>query len=300
MIKVFTHVVHGKNTRESLAEALHKSLNWITEIIQDLEKEGFIRKKQNFQIKGSRLLIEVANTYHALKLKELLFQYLRMPFEDLLADSKLLFLAAISEDWTNTKVATQLSGISKYIVDKYRPQFKNRGVIMQKGNLYKINERAWPLLKEFIIAYKNYATIKGNIKWKYQDEILFEVDNEELIQGSLTGFAKYKNYGVLVRVISALCKLPASKISKEEIFIHSLFEIDDPRTLHLALTFYLKNKLKYKKILPLVMKYGKYTMFENFIKLLKTKEDKVRLESLPTFDRRDFKRIAHMYGVKNV
>lgn len=300
MIQVFTQVAHGKNTRKDLAEALHKSPSWITEIIQDLEKEGFIRKQQHYKIKGNRLIIEIANTYHALKLKELLFKYLRMPFEDLIADSKILFLASVSEDWTSTKVATQVSDISKYIIDKYRPQLKNRGVIMQKGSLYRINEKAWLLLKEFIVAYKNYSTIKGNVKWKYQDEILFEVDSEELIQGSLTGLARYKDYGVMVGIISALCYLPEKKLSPEEIFVHSLFEVDDPRTLHLALTFYIKNKLKYKKVLPIAMKYGKYTMLENFMKLLKTKEDEVKLEALPIFDRKDFKRIAHMYGVKNV
>jgi len=300
MIEVFTQVAHGKNTRESLSQSLHKSQNWITEIILDLEKEGFIKKQRDYKIKGSRLIIEIANTYHALKLKELSFEYLKMPLEDLMANSKILFLASVSEDWASTNVATQVSSISKYAIDKYRPQLKNRGVIMQKGDLYKINEKAWPLLKEFIIAYKNYSTIKGNVKWKYQNEILFEIDNEDLIQGSLTGFAKYKEYGVLVRVISALCKLPASKISKEEIFVHSLFEVDNPRTLHLALTFYLKNKLKYEKILPIAMKYGKYTMFENFAKLLSIKENKIKLEALPTFDREDFMRIAHMYGVKNV
>jgi len=41
-------------------------------------------------------------------------------------------------------------------------------------------------------------------------------------------------------------------------------------------------------------------MFENFVKILKTKEEKVKLEGFPTFDRKDFIRIANMYGVENV
>ena len=48
------------------------------------------------------------------------------------------------------------------------------------------------------------------------------------------------------------------------------------------------------------MRYGKYTMFENLIKLLNLKEDRVKLEGLPDFDRKDFIRIANMYGVRNV
>lgn len=301
MIRAFTYIIKGENTLTKLAKALNKSIYWTDIIISSLEKEGIIRKKQNFQIKGSRFVIEVANTYHSLKFKELLFEYSGISFENLLSDGRLLFLAAISEDWTSTKMATQVSGISKYIVDKYRPELKNRGVIIRKGCLYTINVKAWPLLKEFVVAYKNYSTVEGNVKWKYQNEILFEVNDEQLIKGSITGLAAYKHYGVFVRIISALCFLPKKKFSKEEIFVHSLFEVDDPRTLHLALTFYIKNKLKYEKVFPIAMKYGKYTMFESFVKLLKIREDKViKLEALPTFDGKDFKRIAHMYDVKNV
>ncbi len=300
MIQAFHAVVHGKNTLEKIAFHINKSLKQSSVVVNDLEREGFIRKQRDYKIKGSRILIDIAPTSHATKLKVLIFEYQYLKFEDILSDSKLLFLAALSEDWMTLKEASKLSKISKYMIDKYKKSLQNRGIIIRKKTFYTINKKMWPSLHEFLLEYKNYSTIKGNVKWKYQDEVLFEVDSKELIQGLLTGFAKYKDYGVLVRIISALCKLPASKISKEEIFVHSLFEVDDPRTLHLALTFYLKNKLKYGRVLPIAMRYGKYTMFENFVKLLKTKEDKVKLEVLPIFDRKDFIRIAHMYGVKDV
>ena len=48
------------------------------------------------------------------------------------------------------------------------------------------------------------------------------------------------------------------------------------------------------------MKYGKYTMFNNFIKILKTKEEKAKFDDLPEFDKKDFIRVANMYGVNNV
>jgi hypothetical protein len=34
--------------------------------------------------------------------------------------------------------------------------------------------------------------------------------------------------------------------------------------------------------------------------LLKTKEERVRLDGMPAFERKDFIRIAEMYGVENV
>ena len=153
----------------------------------------------------------------------------------------------------------------------------------------------WPLLREFLLAYRKYNTINGHVHWQFQNEVLFSVDREELIQGTPTGLYKYEDYGVKMGVILALCVFPKRKVAKEEIFVHSLFEVNDPRTLHVALTFYLKNKLKEKKVMPLAMKYGKYTMFTQFLKVLATDEKKLKLGELPMFERSDFKRIAKMY-----
>lgn len=339
MIRVFSYVVKGENTLTKLAQALKKSIYWTDIVMNDLEKEGFIIKNRNYIIRGSRILVEVAHTPHALKLKELLFEYSGISFEDLITESKLLFLAAISEDWMSKRIAVQLSGISKYTIERYLPELKNRGIIdisrfvfaqssyfsprvsksnlddaqepkytpdfsprvLDKNkNLYKINNKAWPLLKEFLIAYKNYSLVEGQVKWKFDKEVLFKVNNEKLIQNNATGLYAYQDYSIKVRVITALCILPKKKLSKEDIFIHSLFEVNDPRTLHLALTFYIKNNLNYKKVLPIAMKYGKYTMFNNFIKILKTKEEKIKFDNLPKFDRKDFIRVANMYGVNNV
>lgn len=299
MIRIFTLITRGMNTIEQIAKAQHKSVNWITEVLQDLEKEGFIVKKKSYLLRGSRLSVEVANTNHAIKFKELIFAYPTIHFEDILSDSKLLFLAAVSEDWITKDEISKLSKISKEMISRFTPMLKNRGIIIRKNNLYIINEKAWPLMKEFILAYKNYAIVNGKVKWKYRNEMLLEVNSQKLVQGSLTGFALYPKYNMKLFVVKALCKIPEGKISKEEVFVHSLFQIEDSRTLNLALLFYLKHKLNYKKVLSRAMRYGKYTMFNNYVKLLKIKEERMPLTSLE-FDRKDLKRIAHIYGVKNV
>lgn len=300
MTRVFAQVIHGASTLKRIALALDKSLNWISEIVNQLEDGGFIIKKRGHNLNGSRISVEVSGTNHALKLKELMFKYQTLNFEKILADSKLLFLAALSEDWVNIKEASKLSKVSKYMIARYRKSLMNRGIITRKNALYKVNSKAWPILHEFLLAYKNYSTLNGDVRWRYQDEIIFSVDSENLVMGSTTGLIRYRDYGIPVRIVSALCRLPEKKLFKEEIFVHSLFELEDPRTLYLALTFYLKNKLKYKKVLSVAMRYGKFTMFQNLVKLVKTTEKKIKLEALPAFDRLDFKRVAYMYGVKNV
>lgn len=300
MLMAFSLIMGGENTVIKLAHALHKSIKWADNIINALEDEGFISKKANYTLKGSRFQIEIAPTPYSHKLKELLFEYSGISLEEVITESRLFFLTAISEDWMSISLAAKLSRISKHSIERYRPKLMNLGILKKKKNLYTINEKAWPLVKEFLIVYKNYAVIDGHVKWKYNEEILFEVNNEKLIQNNATGLYTYKNHGVKAGVVSALCYLPKKKLSKEEIFVHSLYEIKDPRTLYLGLTFYLKNKLSYNKVMPIAMKYGKYSIFENFNKLLRTNEERVNTNILPGFERKDFIRMLDIYGVKNV
>ena len=80
-----------------------------------------------------------------------------------------------------------------------------------------------------------------------------------------------------------------------------MLQVDDPRLLHLALTFYMKHKLNTKKVEKLAMYYDCYSKYEELRNLPFVIEEYKKLESFQTaFDRKDFCRIAHMYGVKNV
>jgi predicted transcriptional regulator len=297
MLKVFQDLVLGKKTLQEIARQEKKSLNYVSEVVQDLEKEGFVKKTSNFSLKKSRFIIEISDTSHASKLKELIFKYPTIKFEEILSDGRLLFLTTISEDWIDTKNIVQLTKLSKYSLDRYIPQMKNRGILLYKDGLFKLNSIAWSLLKEFLISYKSRSSPEGIIKWKYQEETLLESNKRGLVGASLTGFACY---GMKITLVSHLFVLPEKTLSNEEIFVHSLFEIQDPRTLNLALVFFLKNKLSKKKVSSLAMKYGKYSMFKEISNILDSKEEKIHSNILPTFERKDFLRIAKMYGVKNV
>ena len=70
MIEIFAEIARGNSTIGGLANAQHKSVNWITEILQELEKEGFAIKKTNYKIKGSRINNKFTNTNHAIALKD--------------------------------------------------------------------------------------------------------------------------------------------------------------------------------------------------------------------------------------
>jgi len=300
MIQIFEEVAQGANTRELLAARLKKSLNWISEILNQLEEEGFVIKNRCYTSASSRIRIELSGTQYSMRMKELAIEYQAIKLEDILANVKLLYLAALCEDWISMQEASKLCKISIHTIRKINKGLMDRGIIIRKNRLYTINSKMWLLLRQFLVEYKNYGNYPGQVKWRFQDEAIFKVTKENNIQGSTSGFYQYKDYGVTVGVISALCTLPKRELSKEEIFVHSLFEVDDPRTLHLAMAFYLKNKLNYSKVLPIAMKFGKYTLFINLMRLFDAKDKKIKLDQLPMFDRNDFIRILDLYEVKNV
>ena len=48
------------------------------------------------------------------------------------------------------------------------------------------------------------------------------------------------------------------------------------------------------------MFYDVHSTFRDFETVLDSKEEAIKTEHLPQFDRKEFRRIAKMYGVKNV
>ncbi|MFH1848760.1 MAG: hypothetical protein ABH879_01085 [archaeon] len=300
MLEVLNLVIHGYSTIESIAETIKKSKNWVSEIVTMLENEWLIAKRKAFGIRKSRLSLALAATPHALKLKELLLEYNTIDFKEILAGVRLSLLTSLCLDWKDMKTASSQAGISMTTARIYTRNLINRGILQKNSRMYKVNTTAWPKLQEFLKEYRNFSTFNGTLKWKYKDEILLEIDNEMLKKGVYTGFGRYSDYGVRVNTIKVLCYVPEKQLSKEEIFVHSLFEINDSRTLYLALTFFLKAGLRRKKVEKMAMKYDIYTKFINLMTLLNTMDERMDIAGLPAFERSGLKRVMGLYGVKNV
>lgn len=298
MLETFKLIIHDHASILKLAGALGKSENRVSEIASELEKEGFAAKEASFGTRGSRMRIKLAPTPHAAKLKDLILRYKATDFSGILTRAKLDLLAALCFDWKDLRTASEQAGISASTAKVYARQLRNRALLARQKRLYKLGR--WQELQDFLKEFRNFSTVNGVVKWKYKDEMIFEIDDERLKKGVYTGFARYGEYGVQVYTARAICCLPGRKLSKEEIFVHSLFEVEDNRTLNLALVFYLKNRLSKGKVEKIAMRHDLFSKFADFQQLLSTKQERVKLESLPLFDRKEFARIAGMYGVKNV
>ncbi|MBI3036586.1 hypothetical protein HYY73_02420 [Candidatus Woesearchaeota archaeon] len=300
MLRVFSLAVRGSETLPELANGIGKSQNWASEVVSALAEEGYVAKERKGRLHQSRVRVRLSGTPYALKLKELLFQYRTIDFSEILCGIRLDLLAALCLDWKDLALASGQSGVSLAAARQYARQLSDRGVLQRRGRLYRVNQKAWPVLQGFLKELRNYSLLNGALKWKYKDEEIFAIDDEKMKVGVYTGFARFADFGITIGLVGALCYVPGRKLSKEEIFVHSLFEIEDSRTLYLALAFYLKNKLEKRKVGKVAMKYDLYTTFSELAQLLAAREEKLKVGSLPEFELQDFRRVAAMYGVEDV
>ena len=301
MVRVFKIVCHESDTLQSIAKATEKSVSWTSEILNQLIDAQFVTAELASSSPGSRKIFMVANTAYAAKLKQLMYIKPYIDFSEIVTGSRLKVLSTILYDWKDYETISKMVNASTHAVRQTVPQLKSRGFISKKGRLLKFNNVAWHHLLEFLKELRNFSGLNGFLLWKYNKESIFIVDNKSLTKGTLTGFNKYVDYGMKVVTVTGCCYIPEKKISKEEVFVHSLLQVDDPRLLHLALAFYLKHGLNTKKVEKLAMYFDCYSRLQELKILPSLKEDYKKLESFQTtFDRKDFHRIAHMYGVKNV
>lgn len=305
MVRVFNIVCHENDTLQSIAKEAGKSLSWTSEVLHQLIEEQLItaRFRHHFpeDFPKSKKIFQVANTSYADKLRQLMFIKPYIDFTEIIAGIKLKVLMAILFDWKDYKTISKMVKTSAHAVRQTVPKLKNRGIITKKGRLLKFNEISWSHLFEFLKELRNFSSLNGFLLWKYDKETVYAVDDKRLAKGVLTGFNRYSDYGVRVVTVTGCCYLPEKKLTKEEIFVHSLLQVDEPRLLHLALTFCIKHKLNTKRVKQLAMYYDCYSKYEELKTLPLLREDYKKLESFQiTFDRKDFRRIASMYGVKNV
>lgn len=301
MVRIFKIVCHGNDTLPGIAKEAGKSLSWTSDILTQLVKEQFLTAEWTTSRPGTRKIFRVADTSYAAKLKQLMYLQPYLDFSEIITGCRLKVLSAILYDWKDYGTISKMVKSSVHAVRQIVPKLKNKGIIAKQGRLLKFNRTAWNPLFEFLNELRNFFSLNGSLLWKYDTEIIYVVDNEKLVQGTLTGFNRYSDYGFKVVTVTGCCYLPEKKLTKEEIFIHSLLQVDEPRLLHLALAFYMKHKLNTSKVEKLAIYYDCYSRYNELRALPLLKEDYKKAESFQTtFDRKDFQRIAHMYGVKNV
>ena len=237
-----------KHTVKEIADALGKSTKQIYRLTADLEKKGILERH--------RKKITASRTSFTPLLMQTIAEHPNLI--DMLADSGLpVFLALVSEpkkpeNGLTIKQLLRETKIKKSALYNKLDQAMRVGAVRKREDRFYFNHALWPKLGLFLIEYKQYYhTIDARIPlgsviyYKTDKELVFS--SEEKQDATLTGFSAYSDFGIQLRLLTNYYYLPKKKLSKRDVFLHSLYIADkdkDFRLILYAALFYAKFKEK--------------------------------------------------------
>lgn len=301
MAEVLIAVINGFDSLEALQAELSRSKSWVSRIIDSLDQQGFIRKAHN----GRIVRIENATTPHGIAFRNMYFDKPYRKYPEIFSGKNLDVLQAIVTGEKCTKTIGDMMNVQARII---RPRLKflaSNGLIIKSGKRYAVSSKQEKVI-EFLESLRNFSKKNGIVLWKYGKTALLKTNKASDINGSLTGFNKYSDYGIDINTISFLYYTNMKKLSVEEVFIHSLFEINDQRTFAFAVTLYAKQKLflkrKKEKIIELAEKFDKLIDAGQIIDVFDMiKNNNIKEQSrISLVDVKEIKRLFDLYEVQNV
>ena len=287
MIELFRKITEGNTTTKTLKTKIKES--WCIKMLKALERDDLVIIQN-----GRPHKISLSSSAQAKKLKELLSRDPSIDFGDLLDKNKGRILQSVLYTAKTAKEIAKQLKINQRTVRRMVAKNLNRGLLIKRDRKVIFHKAFWPYLFQFLDAYRNRANVEGALLWQFEEEVLFEARMKG--EGTLTGFSKYDDYGVHVLESTYCYFFPKKKLSKEEIFIHSLLQIEkDPRVVGLAAVFYIKNKLSRKKIRELAVMYDCVKKAEELLVVIK---GNLNTKELPIISSGNLQRIYGIYGVK--
>ena len=290
-IRVLVEITRGSANRIDLSKKLKVSPNYLSPILRRLARLEFIYLEK----KGKKLSINLSDTQFALSFKSILIQDPGTDYAGFLygLNHKILSYCLFSSK-TYSDIALQLH-ISKKTVMNQSLRLRNRQLLVKENDSLVFNKQSWPALYKFLSDFRNFSGI-GNILWKFEDEIFFE--SQSFMDATITGFSAYSSFGIPVNVIRQSYYLPKRKLSKEEIFIHSLLQIRDTRLLELAVAFYYNNNPSGSVLSKQSAKYDCSDKLNDFYKVLQLKEGQIKMSTLPLASAKGIKEMLEIYKVR--
>lgn len=272
---VLRKLVQQSYSIAQLAQALHRSPSWTSEIITSLEKEGFVFKKK----KGITVWVTLATTPPALALQRLLVAKQPLPFEKYVVGKSLLVLCSLIHESKSVQELSWICHLSQQMVRHYLRRLRHYFVLGKDKRGYLLPRQSFPELWDFLNAYRNFISVYGSVVWKLGGEVLFETRQETDAQ--MTGFTAFSDHGIRMHTVKGMYYLPQRKLSVAEIGIHALANLDDPRSLALVIAFFLKNKLTLTKMELLAAKYDCRERLRDVYKVMRSADRRIVTKHLP-------------------
>jgi len=240
MVKILVCLARNIESLDGLKKETGLSINRCSEVGTELEKMGLAKKDRSR--KG--LSIRLADSVVADNFRKMYLSIPYMPYDKFLYGKKLEVLKTILYEEKGVHTIAKMTGLKERTVRENLRALSNPPLLWKAGRKYILSKKGYPLIYNFLDSLRKYTAENKMILWKFNDEEVFKVWDIKLIKGSITGLNAFAGFGVEVMTVEYCCHVPERKLSKNEIFIHGLLEVNEPRLLGIAIAFYLKNSLE--------------------------------------------------------
>lgn len=244
-LDVIAELGNGNTSVADIAKALDISQSQIYRIAEKLSVKGILNRS------GGVLVPEMKT--HVNMLLKILAKAKRLAIP--LSGTGLEIFMALTEPKTVKEVEME-TNLHKTTVLKKINQGRKMSLLLIEGKTYRVNEKIWPDTKECLLELKKYeesvdkrVPVNSEIYFKNDEEIVFS--NKEEIDAEKTAFSAFGDYGIKLLLTTNYYCLPRRKLSKENVFRHTLYvaqKSKEIRHLIFVALFYAKYKREIARI----------------------------------------------------
>ncbi|MEK6970455.1 MAG: helix-turn-helix domain-containing protein [archaeon] len=244
-LKALSEVGKGDATVDRIAQALEIGRAQMYRVVQSLAKKGILSVQRGLIVPDRKTHVNMLLTTLARA------PQLSIP----LSGTGFQIYAVAIEPKTLSQLAKE-TGLHKTTLIKKINQGNRISLLLHKEKMYRVNEKVWPQVREFLIEFKKYEEsidpripVNAVIYFKNEDEIIFSSDEE--LDATLTAFSAYENFGIKLYNITYFYYLPKKKLTAEEVFRHSIYvtqKTGEIRHIIFVALFYLKHGEKLSKV----------------------------------------------------
>ncbi|MFH1636912.1 MAG: hypothetical protein ABIB71_00640 [Candidatus Woesearchaeota archaeon] len=244
-LEIMASMASGKALIKEIAAALKKSEKQIYRASKKLSEIGLIER--------SRGKVSPSRTVFTNLLLQLLSESPQL--KTALSGSGITILTILLSPRTPDSIIEE-TGLQKSIIYKKLKQAIAINAVRRENGNYTLNKDIWPLLVEFLAEFQKYQeTIDPRVP---TNSVIYKKDNKYIIfsngeeqDAALTAFSVYKDFGIKLLLTTNYYCLPKKKLSRQEIFLHSLYIAEKEKSVRLILytsLFYLKFRKNISRI----------------------------------------------------
>ena len=252
-LKIIEQIANGITDIKSISNNIKKSNKQIYKSSEKLKDHNFLRLSNGVLIPRK--------TTHVTLLLQLLREFPNLTI--ILSGSGLQIISSLTKPKKIADIKRE-TGISKTVIyDKLQQFLDISAIVRLENNKFLVNKSIWNNLYHFLEEFKKYeettdprVPANSTIYYKNDNEIVFS--NNASLPAIPTGFSAYQEYGIKLLLPTNYYYLPNKSLTKQEIFLHSLYITEKEQTIrHKTYTalFYVKyQKELFDLIHPLIHK----------------------------------------------